>query len=265
MMLDIYDLLRMLVKRRSLWMYWARLDIRSRYERSRIGSFWLLLHQIIFVGALSLVWAKLFALNLKDYLPYFATSYALWLFFSNVVSESLGCIVAHANIIKNIKICPTIFFARVVFRNAIVMKHIVIVPLTIVAITKYDLIHQYDIFTAISLLVGILVFTVSLYFVSVLVSLLAARYQDFGQMVMASMQILFLFTPILWTKESAKAAEFIYIYNPVFHYFEMVRQPILTGTVPIESTVISIVVAFLLGALSYTVLLKMKARVVEWV
>ncbi|HLD13963.1 MAG TPA: ABC transporter permease, partial [Burkholderiales bacterium] len=55
------------------WPLWGSLawrDIRQRYTRTILGPFWLTLSTAIFLTFFSLVYSKLFNLDLHSYLPY---------------------------------------------------------------------------------------------------------------------------------------------------------------------------------------------------
>ena len=53
------------------------LDIRLRYRGSVLGPFWLTLSTAVMVGALGVLYAKLFGMTLEDYLPFMALSMVL--------------------------------------------------------------------------------------------------------------------------------------------------------------------------------------------
>src|SRR5450631_1400576 len=60
-----------------LWrLAWALgwLDIRLRYRGSMLGPFWLTISTGVMVGSLGFLYAALFNMSLRDYLPFLALS-----------------------------------------------------------------------------------------------------------------------------------------------------------------------------------------------
>src|SRR3978361_2212900 len=53
-----------------VWLLLGMNDIRQRYRRSRLGQFWITLAMATTIGSLGFLYAFLFRLPLKEYLPY---------------------------------------------------------------------------------------------------------------------------------------------------------------------------------------------------
>src|SRR5580704_2203889 len=73
------------------WRAWTLLgmnDIRQRYRRSRLGQFWITLSMAVTIVALGVVYAYLFNIAVKDYLPYLAVSFVVWGTISSIVMEA---------------------------------------------------------------------------------------------------------------------------------------------------------------------------------
>jgi ABC-2 type transport system permease protein len=108
--------------------------------------------------------------------------------------------------------------------------------------------------------------------VTLFFGIIATRFRDVAPLLDALTQLLFYVTPIVWTThtlverggEIAQQAKIVEI-NPLFHYLEIVRAPMLGQ--PLEAyhwwIVIGCTVAGLLGT---TVLMRQwRARVSYWV
>ncbi len=55
-------------------------DIQQRYRGSLLGPFWLTLSTGVMIGALGVLYAGLFHINIHSYLPYLSLSLVLWNF-----------------------------------------------------------------------------------------------------------------------------------------------------------------------------------------
>src|SRR5262245_41518188 len=73
------------------WRLWVLLgvnDIRQRYQRSRVGQFWITLNMLVTIVALGGVYSYLFRMSLRDYLPSLTTGIVVWALISSTVTEA---------------------------------------------------------------------------------------------------------------------------------------------------------------------------------
>src|SRR6267142_5480223 len=61
-----------------LWLLLGMNDIRQRYQRSRIGQFWITLSMLVSIVALGGVYSYLFRMSLRDYLPSLTLGIVVW-------------------------------------------------------------------------------------------------------------------------------------------------------------------------------------------
>ena len=98
-----------------------------------------------------------------------------------------------------------------------------------------------------------------------LFGLLSARFRDIPHIVANAIQILFLFTPILWSTDQLPGSKLVAELNPFYHLVEVVRMPLL-GQVPPLSTWLS---ALGVTGLGYLVTLafffRFRERIPYWV
>lgn len=74
------------------WKVWGRLgwrETRLRYQRTVIGPFWTTLSLGIFVGVMGVIWAQLWKMDTKTYMPFLTSGLITWFLFSVMVTE--GC------------------------------------------------------------------------------------------------------------------------------------------------------------------------------
>src|SRR5436190_19274770 len=74
-----------------LWLLLGLDDIRQRYQRSRVGQFWITISMLVTIGALGWVYSYLFRLSLRDYLPSLTLGMVGWGLISSLATEA--CIV----------------------------------------------------------------------------------------------------------------------------------------------------------------------------
>ena len=94
---------------------------------------------------------------------------------------------------------------------------------------------------------GFIILCVNLFWLSIVISFLCARYRDCKQIVDAFVLILFYISPVIWmpTALSPKSSVFILAPNPAYHLISIVRSPLLGMYPSLASWLISSVMGCL--------------------
>jgi lipopolysaccharide transport system permease protein len=101
-------------------------------------------------------------------------------------------------------------------------------------------------------------------FLSIIITTFCTRFQDMAQVVSVLTQILFFFTPILWQVESLKGRISIAQWNPIFHWIQMIRAPLL-GNIPTPDDYIWSIASLILLFLGATYYLgRYRSRIALW-
>ena len=233
----------------SLWrLCWTLswLDIKLRYRGSVLGPFWLTLSTAVMVGAMGLIYSTLFRMNLHEYLPLLVLSILLWNFLGTLVADGCTCYLQSESMIRSMRMPYSLYAARVVVRNVLVLGHNLIV---IVAV--YALLRISPGGTVLLALPAFALWLVDGFAASVLLGALCARFRDIPPIVASIIQMAFFVTPVIWKPQLVGAArQALLPWNPFFSLLEIVRAPML-GEFP------SVVVY--LSALGYSALLCLAA------
>ncbi|HUB47507.1 MAG TPA: ABC transporter permease [Acetobacteraceae bacterium] len=198
------------------------LDIKLRYRGSMLGPFWLTLSTGIMVGALGLLYASLFHMDLHDYLPFLSLSMVLWGFLSAMVSEACITFTEAEAVIRSVRMPFFLFSARVVIRNLLVLAHNIVV--IVVVFVVFAVAPGWGAFLAIP---GLALWLVDSLALSLLLGSFCARFRDIQPIVNSLMQIAFFMTPVIWKPEQAGRHFFLLQPNPFFDLLEVVRAPLL--------------------------------------
>ena len=101
----------------------------------------------------------------------------------------------------------------------------------------------------------------------VILSILGTRYADLDEFIHSTLRLVFFVTPILWIPHEQYRGAFIdallYL-NPFYYFVEVVREPLLYGTVPwfeISVLVIALPVGWLIASYLYA---RTRASVALW-
>ena len=236
------------------------LDIKLRYRGSVLGPFWLTLSTAVMIGTMGFLYGTLFHQDLKTYLPFLALSIVLWNFLQSLVSESCTSFTAADSMIRSIRMPLTLYGARVVVRNVVILCHNVIV------IVVMDLVFQVWP-GAIGLLAipAFLLWLVTGLALSTTLGALCARFRDIPPIIGSVMQIAFFVSAVMWQPSQLGEHVGLLLFNPFFTVLEVVRAPLL-GEIPslqiYESAGISTFVLCLISALLFT---RTRGRIAFWV
>lgn len=236
------------------------LDIRLRYRGSMLGPFWLTLSTAIMVGALGFLYAALFKMELRNYLPYLALSLVLWNFLAALVSEGCAAFTESEAMIRSHRMPYLLYALRVAIRNALVFAHnfiVIAVVFAIFAIRPH--------LTALFALPAFVLWTIDAIAIILLLGAFCARFRDIPPIVASVMQLAFFLSPILWKPELlGDGAKYLPL-NPFYALFELVRAPLL-GEVPTLTTWASaLAYSALLCAVSWALFVRVRGRLAFWV
>jgi lipopolysaccharide transport system permease protein len=247
-----------------LWRLAATLgwfDIRLRYRGSMLGPFWLTLSTAVMVTALGVLYSALFKMELHDYLPYLALSLVLWNYLAALVGDACTCFTGGEAMIRAVRMPFTLYAARVLVRNTLVLAHNILV---IIAVYAY-----FDVWPgwrAIWVLPGMAVWMIDGIAACLLLGALCARFRDIPPIVGSLMQIAFFVSPIIWKPEllSGVKRELLPL-NPFYSLLELVRAP-LFGVVPDGVVWVSALgySAVLIG-LTWLMFVRVRGRLAFWV
>lgn len=221
----------------------AKRDLINRFKWSHIGSLWPLVSFAIYSLAVSIVYSKVFNLDLKNYLPYITSGIAAWTFVQAFLSEGVNLYFTFKGLIVNVKI------PYWVYHLALAIKVSLLLGLQIPVILIVKAIFGQDFFP------GILFLPISLIFIGLIgittsriLAIIGAIWRDFAHLIPSVITIFTLITPILFPITLLEKAKWLYEFNPFFYLVSVVRDPI-AGTIPIENHLVICLIMLLFSLL----------------
>jgi len=234
---------------------WGRLgwqDVRRRYRRTSIGPFWTTLSLAIFVGILGLMWSNLWKVDPKQYLPYLTSGMLTWVLFSTMVTEGCTTLISAEALIKQLRISYTVLACATVWRNLVVFAHNLVI---FVVVCLYA--GLWPTWFTLFLIPGVVVLCANGVWIALLLGLVCARYRDIQQVVTSVLQVSMFVTPIFWSPAQLTGRAIILAdFNPLYHYIEIVRDPLL-GRPP---SAMSWLVVILMTVIGWSITLFMFGR-----
>jgi len=242
-----------------LWSKFAWHDMVSRYRRSWVGPFWLVLTTAIFVGAMSLVYSTLFHMAVHEYVPFVAAGIVSWGFIAATATESVSTFVDAETYIRQVRVNLFVYVFRVVWRNVLVFAHQFAVVLIVLMLFGKFTWHTLPL-----AILGIFLFLLQAVWVAPLLGLLGTRFRDLQPIISNVLQVMFFVTPVLWPPSLLGARRWIADFNPLQSLIAILREPLLGSVPSIRDYMYVIVITaagFLLATLMYG---RFRLRVVYW-
>jgi ABC-2 type transport system permease protein/lipopolysaccharide transport system permease protein len=209
------------------WRLWGMLgwqDIKQRYRRSTLGPFWLTLSMGAMVGSIGLVYAVIFGQEIHEYLPYVALGFVFWGFISGVMVDGCSAFVSSDAIIKQSRLPLSLHVFRIVWRQSITFAHNFVIFIVVALIFQV-----WPTFYALLFIPAMAVWVLNAVWVTLVLGLICARYRDIPQIVNSVIQLGFLVTPIIWKAKLMTSRAIFVNANPLHHFIEIVREPLLGG------------------------------------
>jgi homopolymeric O-antigen transport system permease protein len=244
----------------GLWgrMGWA--EIKRRYRRTVFGPFWSTLSLAIFVGSMGFVWATLFKIDPKQYLPYLASGMLTWVLFTAFITEGCMVFIAAENLIKQQRINYTMLLCAMVWRNLITFAHNIVVYVPVYIYGGLPL--TANVLMAIP---GLVFLCLNGMWIALVLGILCARYRDMQQVVATLLQVSIFVTPIFWSPAQLTGRSMVFVnYNLLYHYVEIVRDPLL-GQRPSAWSWFMVAIATVVGwSLAIFLFSRFRRRIPYW-
>jgi homopolymeric O-antigen transport system permease protein len=244
----------------QVWWTLSWQEVQQRYRRSMLGPFWLTLSTAIMIVAIGPLYGRLLNQDSSTYFTYIAIGLIVWQAMAGLATDSCQAFIAAEDLIKQVKLPLAVHVMRVVSRNVIMLAHNFVVVVVVLVFARPPLG-----ISALLVPVAILLIAVNGLWLGLLLGPLCARFRDIPQVVTSLVQVAFFLTPVLWPAGMLGRHDWAATYNPLYHFLEIVRGPLLGQPFATSSwiAVLSITVAGYAGALAFFA--RFRARIAYWV
>jgi len=257
------DDLAQALQRPALWLYTTWIQFLIIYRRTALGPLWIILSPLAFIALLGLLFTVISHSNVSVFIPHMTIGFIVWTFISEIIGASSVLYIRSKSELMSGVTNHSVFHLRLIAKAAIKFLHQVIIIIAVCIIFQVP-----PILKLLLLLPAILLLLIHAYWVSVLYSIIAARYRDVTQLTDLLLRIGFLATPVIWMPTDSGRGSVIGSYlmaNPFYHVLEPVRSAILGTAYPYNSLMISSVIA-LFGLLIANIFYKrFRKKAVLWI
>lgn len=235
-------------------------DFKSRYKGTLLGAFWLTATAAVTVLGLSVIYAQVFQIDFRSYLPYVAIGMMVWGLINGFITESVTTFSGTSTVFTQIKIPMSVFPLTLTGRLMTTFFYRALVVILILFIGSHSL-ALWEIFAA---LAGVALIAWAGFWTAMLFGILGARFRDFGQFVNAFMTFAFFMTPVFWDASRLTQYAFVAHFNPLYHFLNVVRGPLVGGgDIGLSFAVVG-VFSVVLPGLSFFLFAKFRHRLAYW-
>jgi ABC-type polysaccharide/polyol phosphate export permease len=234
-------------------------DVVSRYRGSILGPFWITLSMGLMVLGIGVVYANLFGITLKDFLPLVALGIVFFGTMSGMITEGCSTFVQAAGMLSQTSLPMFTFVWRTVFRNLINLGHHLVIVIAV--LIYYGYWRQTNVPVAI---IGLVFMVLNTAWISMLVGIASARFRDIPQIVISVMQFAMFVTPVFWPANRLGRHHVVLDFNPFYHLLEAVRAPLMGGAVAPHTYLFLAIMAAVGWALTFSIFATIRRRIVHY-
>jgi ABC-type polysaccharide/polyol phosphate export permease len=247
---------------RQNW-FWGTLamqDIRLRYRGSMIGPFWITLSMAIMVGAMGVIYAKLFHQDIASYLPFLTIGVIVWSFVAGQINEGCQTFISAQGLIQTVALPFSVHAYRQVARNLIILAHnLVIFP----PVMLYF--HIAFTWQMVEVVPALVVLAINSIWIAIFLGIISARFRDVPPIVQSFVTIAFFVTPIFWPPSQLGRWQEIAELNPLFAAVDIVRSPVMGQATAFYSWHIMLGVTAIGCGATFLLFSRFYARIAYWV
>lgn len=214
-----------------LWTFLARRDISNRYRRSFVGPLWTTLTTAIFLGAVAVVYSRVFGVGIRDYLPYLACGIIVWQALTSVLNEMAGAYTSSIHFVLNLPGPKSTYLFRVLVRTQLTFLHVLPIWIIVVLVLGVPVGWPTLLF-----LPGAMIALSTVFLIGTVLACLSARVRDVPVLLSSLLQVTFFVTPVMWESSLLTGdARVILLINPFVPLVDVMRAPLL-GQAPSLAT-----------------------------
>lgn len=215
----------------GFWLYSAWLEVLLNYRSTVLGPLWIVVGTGVFVFAVGTLYNRVvLAGGSNVYLAHLAIGMTFWFLLVQTVVKSCGLFPLNRGILLDGAINYTDLILKLLTTNLIYLLHN-----SVVVILVFIVLGIVPGLPALIVLLTFPLVLLNLLWMCVVVAILGTRYADLEELLHSSLRLVFFVTPILWIPHQhvrGPMVDALLYLNPFYYFIEVVREPLLYGTIP---------------------------------
>jgi lipopolysaccharide transport system permease protein len=240
--------------RRRVWITLATEDIGDQHRRTTLGPLWLLVNYFAFAGTFIFIFTPH---PTPEFAIYVATGLLVWTYINDTISQSVNLFEREESFIKGTNLPLSAYVMRVTLQNTIRAVYAVVGCALILVFANVQVTIEW-IWAGVGLVI-VLLWSPA---VVTVFAFLGVFFPDSQFIVTNIMRVAMFATPLFWTHEGEGGLRgALYHYNPFTYFLDMVRQPIVNGTVHWNSFVVAILLTVVAWVIAILLLGRLRKQV----
>ncbi len=223
--------LQKLYESRFFWLHLARLELKNKFRRSKLGIMWTFLSPFLLTIIMSFVFSTVFHQEMVTYTPYILSGMLFWDILSGAFNGGSYVIVSNVSFLRQFDHPASIY----TLKSAVV--YMVSFLISTVSLLLWILvIHPENLIVGlISLPLTTLILFALAWGGTTIAAFTCTKYRDYPQMVVLILQTIWYVSPVFFQESMFQQNELLYVWfhiNPLTHILYLLRRPFLYGEFP---------------------------------
>lgn len=216
------DLKRAFARPKLIWSL-IRTGFFTRYHGTVLGGLWVTATTALTVSGLAILYGQIFGANLTEYFPYVAVGIVVWGLISTIVNDGASVFLAASGTFTQSPIPKSLFVVRTIGIAALGFCYkLIVIAVVVFAVGLRPSLGD----IGLSFL-GLLMVVWTGFWFALGIGTIGTRFRDIGQLTAAGLTFAFFVTPVFWQASRLGEYQFVVQYNPLAHFLNVVRGPLL--------------------------------------
>jgi len=255
--------MRDVIKGLAMWRIWLALswqEFRSTYRRSMLGVLWVVLSFAGFVFVKLTIFSSLLDTgDARYYSIYLVVGFFVWMYLQASITGATDVFISAQGWIRSEPLPFSLYVCKSIMREFYNLALTFIVVVTSIMFLNYPVTVQ-----ALWSIPAVLFLLLNAFSYKMLLGLISVRLRDISHLVKAVMMPMMFLTPIFWLPSQMPSLMKYLWWNPLYHFLEIFRAPILDGRVPITSWIFTGVVYLIVSIAAFLMFARFRQRIVFW-
>ena len=229
MALKVY--LRKVYESRYFWMHLARLELKNKFRRSKLGIMWTFISPFLLTMIMSVVFSTVFHQDIFAYTPYILSGILFWDILSSSFSGGSFVIIGNDAFLRQFDHPVSIY----TLKSAIVYTVSFLIAMLSLVIWVLFTMPENLLIGAVSLPLTVLIMFAMAWGGTTIAAFTCTKYRDYPQMIPLVLQTIWYVSPVFFQEEMFEQNEILYAWfrtNPITHILYLLRKPFLHGELP---------------------------------
>ena len=243
-----------------IWMALSWSEFIATYKRSYFGLIWVVLSFAGFVFVKLIIFSSLIETDdAKYYNAFLVVGLYVWMHMTTVLNGAPDTFISVHGWIRSEPLPFSLYVFKSVMREF--YNFVLMFIVVILAFLYIDFPFQSGSWMC---LLAVVFYLMNAFSIKLLLGLISARLRDVSHLVKASTLPLMFLTPVFWLPSQMPDLMVYLWWNPLFHYIEIFRVPLLTGEFPVESWIFTAITFAVVSISALLFFAKFKQRLVFW-